>query len=179
LRLFAGFRFTERLQFFPDPLEWERGDRYAACVAMLTDQLEPKVIDGAFAGRGDRLALARTPGDCHLWSVREPTVDCADPHDYEYVGEVASPDGPWPGSPGPTVSPACEAMLTDTASTTRRDSVTLEVFAVATGTAAREAGDRRVACFAIGVQDGFPVRIAGSVAGLWEPAGVPEDGFTT
>ncbi len=68
----------EPVQFFPDPLEWERGDRYTACVVMQTEEAVPKLVDAAFAGRGDEVALARTVGDCHVWTIREPQVDCAD-----------------------------------------------------------------------------------------------------
>ena len=169
----------DSVQFFPDPLEWERGDRYAACVTMLTDQLEPRVLHRAVAGRGDELAMNRAPGDCHLWTVREPTVDCLDPHDYEYLGVTESTDARWPASNGPTVSPICEEMLLDRASATTVDGVTLDAFGVAAGPSAWAAGDRRVDCFAVAAQQGFPVRVTGSITGDWEPAGLPGDGFTT
>ena len=101
------------------------------------------------------------------------------PHDYEYLGVTESTDARWPGSNGPTVSPICEEMLVDTASATMGDGVTLDAFGVANGPSAWAAGDRRVDRFAVAVAQGFPVRIAGSITGDWEPAGLPGDGFTT
>jgi hypothetical protein len=167
----------EPVQFFPDPLEWERGDRYTACVVMQTEEAVPKLVDVAFADRGDAVAIVRTVGDCHVWTVREPQVDCAEPHDFEYRGEVSELAGEWEAA-GETAAGDCDALLRAAASETAEDGVTLGVVASTTGPSAWAQGDRRAACFAVAEQAGFPVRIAGSVGGDWEPAGVPGDGLT-
>ena len=167
----------EQVQFFPDPLEWERGDRYTACVVMLTDEAVPRPVDAAFAGRGDEMALARAAGDCHTWTVREPRVDCAEPHDFEYLGEVAALGGRWEAA-ADAAGRRCQDLLEATASPREVDGVTLGVFTQTTGPSAWASGDRRAACFAVADQAGLPVRIAGSVAGEWEPAGVPGGGLT-
>ncbi len=167
----------EPVQFFPDPLEWERGDRYTACVVMQTEEAVPKLVDVAFADRGDEVAIARTVGDCHVWTVREPQIDCAEPHDFEYLGEVAALAGEWEAA-GETAAGHCEDLLRAAASETAQDGATLGVVASTTGPSAWAEGDRRAACFAVAHQAGLPVRIAGSVAGEWEPAGVPGGGLT-
>ncbi len=114
----------EPVQFFPDPLEWERGDRYTACVVMQTEEAVPKLVDVAFADRGDEVAIARTVGDCHVWTIREPQVDCAEPHDFEYLGEVAALDGEWEAA-AETATGQCEDLLRAAASVTAEDGVTL------------------------------------------------------
>jgi hypothetical protein len=167
----------EPVQFFPDPLEWERGDRYTACVVMQTEEAMPKLVDVAFAGRGDALVIARAAGDCHLWTIREPRVDCAEPHDFEYLGEVDALDGRWEAA-GETAAGRCHDLLDAVADVTAEDGVELGVVASTTGPAAWADGDRRAACFAVAEQGGLPVRIAGSVGGDWEPAGVAGEGRT-
>ena len=77
---------------------------------MQTEEAVPKLVDAAFAGRGDEVALARTVGDCHVWTIREPRVDCATPHDFEYLGEVAALDGGWDAA-AETATGQCEDLL--------------------------------------------------------------------
>ncbi len=104
------------------------------------------------------------------WTVREPQVDCAEPHDFEYLGEVAALDGEWEAA-AETAAGQCDDLLRAAASETAEDGVTLGVVAATTGPSSWAEGDRRAACFAVAEQAGLPVRIAGSISGDWEPAG--------
>ncbi len=99
------------------------------------------------------------------------------PHDFEYLGEVAALDGEWDAA-AETATGQCEDLLRAAASVTAEDGVALGVVAATTGPSSWAEGDRRAACFAVAEQAGLPVRIAGSIGGDWEPAGMPGDGLT-
>ena len=139
---------------------------------MQTEEAVPKLVDVAFAGRGDAVAIARTVGDCHVWTVREPQVDCAEPHDFEYLGEVAELDREWEAA-GETAAGQLRGPAARRGERDRRGRRTLGVVAATTGPSSWAEGDRRAACFAVAEQAGLPVRIAGSIGGDWEPAGCP------
>lgn|GEM_PF-3002485 len=168
----------ELVHYMPDALEWERGDRYTACVATVTREAEPTLVDRSFRGEGVAMAVERVAGDCHAWTVREDRVDCEHPHDFEYLGEVTSNAGTWPGRNLRHPLSACEPLLEAAASAEEVDGATLGTYATVTGPVAWSNGDRRIACFAVAEQSGSPVRIAGSIGDAWEPAGAPGDGLT-
>lgn len=168
----------EMIHYLPDELEWDRGDRYTACLATMTRDAEPSLVDRSFRDRGAALSVQRAEGDCHAWTVREAAVPCAEPHDFEFLGQVTPDDEAWPGIEGLGALADCEAMLEATASTLTVDGATLTTYAIFTGPLAWSTGDRRLACFVVADQAGAPVSITGSISGSWQPAGAPGDGIT-
>ena len=65
--------------YMPDQDEWDRGDRYLACVVVVYDEEgEPELFEGAMADLPN-LEVVMTPGDCTDGSIAN-IVDCGTVH---------------------------------------------------------------------------------------------------
>ena len=80
-------RRASLVTYMPDEDEWDRGDRYLACVAVLfDDDGDPLLIDGAMADQPN-IEFAISPGDCTDGSISN-VVDCGTIHSQQYVGSA-------------------------------------------------------------------------------------------
>jgi hypothetical protein len=158
--------------YMPDDDEWDRGDRYLACVVIIDRNVGRQVFSGPMAGLDD---LDSNPdvGACLLESLPADTVECSSPHVHQFVGVATVDSDTWPDGDSTLFDDAC-APLVDTLES---GPGTLAVFPIGLGPYAFENGDRTVRCMAFATVDGFLVDVLGSFNGAWRVLGT--DGVPT
>jgi hypothetical protein len=158
--------------YMPDEDEWNRGDRYLACVVIIDRNDGRQMFSGPMADRDD-LDFTVEVGACLLDSLPADTVECSSPHIYEYVGIGTVKADVWPAPDSTVFDEACLAFL----DTLEGGPGTLEVFPIGLGPYAFENGDRAVRCMAFATVDGFLVDVIGRFDGAWRILGT--DGVAT
>jgi hypothetical protein len=155
------------ITYMPDEDEWDRGDRYLACVIQLTGTDGPLLVSGYLSERTD---LEWTPevGSCLDRSFAPEVIDCGRPHGYQYLGDATVGFSQWPDDGTAAFQEACGALLDDSV---RSGPAPVEVFATGLYAYAFESGDRGVQCMAFATQDGLLVDVAGSFGGVWRVIG--------
>jgi hypothetical protein len=149
--------------YMPDEDEWNRGDRYLACVVQRNGADGPLLVSGLLSERTD-LVWAPEVGDCLDRSFAPEAVDCGRPHGYQYLGDATVAFNEWPDDGASAFQDACTALLGDSV---REGPATVEVFATGLYAYAFEMGDRTVQCMAFATQDGLLVDVAGSFGDVW------------
>jgi hypothetical protein len=155
------------ITYMPDSDEWDRGDRYLACVVQLETIEGPLLIAGPMPERTD-LDWNPIPEACLDRSFAPETVECGSPHGYQYLGNatVAFDDWPEDGASGFTV--ACDDLVDDFV---RKGPVSVDVFATGLFPYAFEQGDRSVQCMAFAIDEGLLVDVVGSFGDVWRVIG--------
>ncbi len=151
------------ITYMPDNDEWDRGDRYLACVVQI-DGIDGLVLfEGPMIERSDLVWNPGT-GDCLDQSLAAETVDCASPHPYQYIGDATVAHDVWPDDGGASFQDACtealESFVVD-------GPVRVDVFATGLFPYGFEQGDRTVQCFAFAVEEQLVVDVAGSFDEVW------------
>lgn len=148
--------------YMPDEAEWDRGDRYLACVVSIERNDGHQLVAGPMSDLGD-LTWEPEVGDCLLAGLPADTVSCKVAHAYQYLGDVDVAVEAWPEPGDNAFSDACLPLLDGLSS----GPAELEVFPVGLGAYAFEQGDRTVQCMAFASVDGFLVDATGSFDGRW------------
>ncbi|MGI9585809.1 MAG: septum formation family protein [Acidimicrobiia bacterium] len=152
------------ITYMPDSDEWDRGDRYLACVVELNTNDGPELTAGPIA---DQPLLGWNPevGDCFLSSLAPDPVECSIAHGSEFIGEVSVGVDDWPEDSADVFSDACEPLV----DALPAGPAPIEVFAIGLYPYAFENGERRVRCHAFAVVDDVFVEVVGSFTGPWRP----------
>jgi hypothetical protein len=158
--------------YMPDEAEWDRGDRYLACVVLLDRNDGRQMFAGAMAGRDD-LTFTPDTGACLLDALPADTVACSTPHAYQYAGDASIDAETWPPPDSTVFDEACLPLL----DTLEGGLGKLDVFPVGLGPFAFERGDRTVRCMVFATVDGFLVDVVGGFDGAWRVLGT--DGVAT
>lgn len=160
--------------YAPDEDEWDRGDRYGACVIGRYAGGEPMLVEDTYRGMGEAARLDRTPGDCYgPFGIASQPVPCDQPHVYQYLGAADLPSsGEYPSGAGEQQAvAACDQLLAGQASTTESGDGRIETFAMAPPPHRWEQGERTVHCFAypapLDPDDTVPLIIVGPLQGEW------------
>ena len=155
------------ITYMPDEDEWDRGDRYLACVVQLTGMDGPVLLSGYLSERTD---LEWTPEveACLDRSLAPEVIECGRPHGYQYLGDAIVNVSEWPDDGTAAFQEACATLLDDSV---RSGPAPVEVFATGLYAYAFESGDRTVQCMAFATQDGLLVDVAGSFSGVWRVVG--------
>ena len=151
------------ITYMPDEDEWDRGDRYLACVTVLLDRDgDPVLIDGSMATRQD-LAFALSARDCTDGSTSN-VIDCGSIHSQQYVGAVTFESDVYPSLGDDAFDDLCSVYLHELAN----GAADLVVTGLGLMPYSFELGDREVRCYASAIVDGFlPVNIVGSFYDTW------------
>ncbi|MCL1599484.1 MAG: septum formation family protein [Actinomycetia bacterium] len=150
------------ITYMPDEAEWNRGDRYLACVVLIERNDGRELFTGAMADLAD-LAWQPEVSSCILGGLPADTVDCGTTHAYQYLGDVEIVADTWPDPGDDTFDQACRPLLDGLSP----GPAELEVFPAGLGAYAFEQGDRTVQCMAYAVADGFLVETVGSFDDHW------------
>lgn len=155
------------ITYMPDEDEWDRGDRYLACVVQITGTDGPLLTSGHMSDRAD-LEWAPEVGDCLDRSFAPEAIDCGRPHGYQYLGNATVGFSQWPDDGTAAFQDVCTALL---AEGVREGPATVEAFATGLYPYAFEQGDRIVQCMAFATEDGLLVDVAGSFSDVWRVIG--------
>jgi len=148
--------------YMPDEDEWDRGDRYLACVVIIDRNEGRQVFSGAMTDL-DNLEFTPEVGACLLGSLPADTIGCSSPHVYQYVGSGIVDSDTWPDADSTAFDDACQPFL----DTLEGGPGTLEVFPIGLGPYAFENGERTVRCMAFATVDDVLVDVLGGFAGAW------------
>jgi hypothetical protein len=158
--------------YMPDEDEWDRGDRYLACVVIIDRNDGRQMFAGAMADRDD-LSFTPDVGSCLLDGLPADTVDCSLPHAYQYIGDAVVDADTWPGTDSTVFDEACLSLV----GALEAGPGTVDGFPIGLGPYAFENGDRTVRCMAFATVDGFLVDVLGGFDGIWRVLGT--DGVAT
>ncbi len=150
------------ITYMPDEAEWDRGDRYLACVVLIERNDGRELFSGAMADLDD-LVWQPPVGACILQGLPADTVNCGTTHAYQYLGDAEIVADTWPGPGDDAFEKACLPLI----DTLTSGPAELEVFPIGLGAYAFEQGDRTVRCLAYAVEDGFLVETVGPFDGQW------------
>lgn len=153
--------------YMPDEDEWNRGDRYRACVVTLAmANGMPERIEGPMI-EVDDLAWDPTPGDCLDDAIKASPLSCSAIHIHEYLGTADVDATTWPDDGEAGFDAACstyEEVIVE-------GPVDVVVWAHGLGPYAFEQGRRTVRCFASALGDAIPTYVAGSFTEAWRIVG--------
>ena len=153
--------------YMPDEDEWDRGDRYLACVVQIETTEGPLLFSGAMADRTD-LMWNPEVGTCLDVSFASVAVECSARHGYQYLGEAEVTFDDWPPDGPRAFEDACVDLIGEFVLDGPAD---VEVFATGLFPFAFEEGDRTVRCMAFAIEDGLLVEVVGSFDGSWRVIG--------
>lgn len=150
------------ITYMPDEAEWDRGDRYLACVVAIDRNEGRELIAGPMSEISD-LTWSPSPGACLGLGLPADTTSCSGPHAYQYLGDAEVDAESWPSSPASAFEGTCAPLLDDLA-----DGPTdIGVLIFGLGAYAFEQGERTVRCMAFARDEGFLVEVKGSFEGDW------------
>lgn len=152
--------------YMPDQSEWNRGDRYRACVVSISSNGITEVFEGAMADRDD-LVWDLKPGDCLPATIKEVPMSCSSVHVHEYMGMAEVPFDEWPADGDVNVDDACQEYLDEVLD----GPVEVGIWAYGLGPFEFEQGARNVRCLAFAIGDTAPTLIAGSFREQWRVVG--------
>ena len=161
----------------PDEQEWELGERYVTCVAMLWDHEGIAETDTWLSRESAVNDLAFAVGDCDLNGI---PIACSEPHDSEIIGAGtydAAPDAPYPDlvELAEVIGAACDDIAADF-EPTAGSGETVEVGVWSDMALTWTTGDRHYLCTAFAEDDeGFPIEVTGTFEGSWEASGERSD----
>ncbi len=151
------------ITYMPDSDEWDRGDRYLACVVQLRTIDGPLLIAGPMSERTD-LEWNPIPEECLDRSFAPEMVECGRPHGYQYLGDATVAFDEWPADGPSAFQAACDDLVDDFV---RTGPVRVDVFATGLFPYAFEQGDRSVQCMAFAIEEGLLVDVVGSFGDVW------------
>lgn len=154
------------ITYMPDEDEWDRGDRYLACVVEVNTNDGPQLTAGPIS---DAQTLEWSPeqGDCFLAAAASDPVPCSQAHASEFIGEVVTTLKKWPDDPADVFAEACSLLV----EALPAGPAEIDVFAAGLYPFAFENGERRIRCYAFAVVDGQFAEVVGSFTGVWRPLG--------
>lgn len=155
------------ITYMPDADEWERGDRYLACVVQIETINGPILVAGPMSERTD-LDWNLPPESCLDRSFASEVVECGSPHGYQYLGDAVVAFDEWPADGASAFQDACNALLDEFV---RDGPVVVDVFATGLFPFAFEQGDRSVQCMAFATDDGLLLDVVGSFGDVWRVIG--------
>jgi len=152
--------------YMPDEAEWDRGDRYRACVVSISTKGTTEVFEGAMADRED-LVWNLKPGDCLPSTIKEVPLECSSVHVHEFMGLAVVPFDKWPSEGDAAFDAACERYLDHVV-----DGPTeVGVWAYGLGPYEFAQGARSVRCLAFAIGDAAPTLVGGSFTSGWRLIG--------
>lgn len=155
------------ITYMPDPDEWDRGDRYLACVVQIETIEGPLLFVGPMSERID-LDWNPVAEACLDRSFAPESVDCGRPHGYQYLGDARVTVDEWPADGTAAFQDACADLVEEFV---RTGPARVDVFATGLFPYAFELGDRSVQCLAFAIEDGLLVDVAGSFGEVWRVIG--------
>ncbi|MEZ5176332.1 MAG: septum formation family protein [Acidimicrobiia bacterium] len=150
--------------YMPDADEWERGDRYIACLAIIPGPNDTeRLVTGPFSGLTD-LAWSIQPGAC----ATDPrvVVRCDAAHGYQYLGSVEFAGDGYPVGDDTQFDEAC-ADLGEALVPSGDPSVEVLATGFGMGPFQFELGNRTVTCWAIAVSGDTHLDVTGSFLDAW------------
>ncbi|MEN8240254.1 MAG: septum formation family protein [Actinomycetota bacterium] len=151
------------ITYMPDADEWDRGDRYLACVVQIETPDGLALTAGPMADRDD-LRWDPEPGECFDLSVSSYSVDCGQVHSYQYIGDADVTFEEWPPEGSTAFDGVCDDLRDDFA---QPGPAPVEVFAMDLYPYAFDQGDRTVRCMAFVLDAGLLAQIIGSLDDVW------------
>ncbi len=168
-----GLRLTV---YHPDAMEWERGDRYGACLLSELDEEGPISTRGRIDPAAEREPIVLEVGVCLAGeTIGAIPVPCERSHNSEVISIGEFPESEDGGRLGlearwETAEEVCPEALEEYGVTDGPYDVTWSM--ISDAGIGWDAGVRTYACVAyVEGADGFPLGIAGSFTGDWEAAG--------
>jgi hypothetical protein len=155
------------ITYMPDEDEWNRGDRYLACVVQLETVEGVELVAGPIADTPD-LAWNPEPGACFDRTFAPEEVECSSVHGYQYVGDADVSFDEWPAEGTSAFQDACSDLVDEFV---QPGPTKVEVFATGLFPYAFEQGDRNVRCMAFALENGLLVDVAGSFGDVWRVIG--------
>lgn len=149
------------ITYMPDRDEFERGDRYLACVIQVETGEGTELVVGPITERDD-LEWRPAVGDCFGPSLAPEPLDCADVHGFEFVAEIEFTGDAWPADQGAQAA-ACAPVLDDLP----EGPAPIDVFAMGLYPYAFEQGERSIRCMAFVREPAGVGRVIGSFTGEW------------
>jgi len=150
------------ITYMPDEAEWDRGDRYLACIVTIERNVGRELVSGPMVENAD-LSWSPSPGECLGLGLPAETTSCSGPHAYQYLGDAEVVADTWPTFGSAAFTAAC-APLVDDLPTGPAD---IEVLPFGLGAFGFEQGERTVRCMAFATTEGFLVEVKGSFAEEW------------
>ena len=152
--------------YMPDEAEWDRGDRYRACVVSITTNGAAEVFEGAMTDRDD-LDWGLEPGDCLPSTIKDAPLECSSVHVHEYLGMAEVSFEEWPRTGEGAFDAACETYRADLVD----GPVDIGIWAFGLGPYEFDNGARTVRCLAFALGDTAPTLVAGSFTDTWRIVG--------
>jgi len=159
-----GEYLPSMITYMPDADEWERGDRYLACLVRISDVGGSDLLfEGSMADLPN-LAVTLEPGMCTDDSGKR-ALNCGAAHRYQFVG-AATFDGDSYSVLGQDLDETCERFGAETVA---GSGTTAEVLITGfdPGPYQFELGYRTVNCYALAVSDFAVLDVTGSFFEKW------------
>ena len=150
------------ITYMPDASEWDRGDRYLACVVRLVEAGLPVTIEQPLADI-DGLDWAPEVGGCFQGLGDAEEVSCSSPHTIELLGVVDLDAASYPPPDGTEFGDACAPCLEGVTPGT----VAVSPFPSGLYPYAFEQGQRELRCFAVVWGEDGPTPVLGSFLDEW------------
>ena len=149
----------------PDVFEFDRGDRYIACVVILNGAGDAEVLfDGMMADLPD-LEQSLEVGACTP-AGSKLEIDCAAAHQTQFLGVVTVEFDTYPSFDSTDFDDACAVFDTGFDEGTNTEAE-ITVFSHGVQPYRFELGERTAHCFAAAVVDDFFVDVTGSFFEKW------------
>lgn len=152
------------ITYMPDEDEWDRGDRYLACVVQLETAEGVELFAGPMAELPN-LDWNPEPGACFAMTFAPDVVECGGSHGYQYLGDADVTFDDWPTEGASAFEDACVDLLE---SFVQQGPTKVEVFTTGLFPYAFEQGDRSVRCIAFATEDSLLVPVLGSFDEVWQ-----------
>lgn len=152
--------------YMPDAAEWERGDRYLACLVTINTNIGRELVAGPMTEL-DNLTWAPKVGDCVIRGLPAETTNCQGAHAYQYLGDGTVEADTWPGGADTAFRDACAPLL-DALSNGPGD---LRVLPIGLGPYTFEQGDRTVRCMAFATSNEILIDVIGRFDETWRLLG--------
>jgi len=150
------------ITYMPDEAEWDRGDRYLACIVTIDRNEGRELVAGPMSQNAD-LTWSPSPGECLALGLPAETTSCSGPHAYQYLGDAEIVADTWPAFGTSAFEDACTPLLEDLPT----GPAEIEVLPFGLGAYAFEQGERTVRCMAFATAEGFLAEVKGSFEGDW------------
>ncbi len=154
------------ITYMPDEDEFDRGDRYLACVVQIETNEGTEIFSGPLADRTD-LVWEPEVSECFSPTLAPEGTACSDPHAYQYLGMVTVDVDTWPASPTRAFADACRPLIEGL----EPGPAELDVFPTGLYPYAFERGDRTVRCMAFARTDDGIANVIGGFDEEWRIIG--------
>lgn len=151
------------ITYMPDENEWDRGDRYLACVVVLYSANGDAVLFEGLMEDLPNLELVISPGDCTDGSTKT-VVSCRSVHRLQYLGTATLRTDVYPTLDSGQFDEACDLYVADLVT---NDDAELTVEGLGLSPYAFDQGQREVLCYAIATVGLLSTDVVGSFYGKW------------